>query len=193
MRSADWEVFKAINDQAGRFWILDKLSNAFVNDYLVPVGAALVLFSLWFWGRERSERERNQWVMVHAALSVGLAVLAVDLLNAYYFRDRPFVNHEVNLLFYQPTDSSFPSNPAAVVFAVAAAVGMAHPRLGAGVAALGLCQGLARVYAGVCYPLDVLGGAGIGVGAAIAAYVTLRLLEPLPQAFLGFWRGLYLA
>ena len=52
---------------------------------------------------------------------------------------------------------------------------------------------ISRVYAGVFYPLDVIGGAVIGTLVSLLAALALRLAEPVPSRVLRFARSLYLA
>ena len=80
----------------------------------------------------------------------------------------------VNLLFYQPTDSSFPSNSAAAAFAIAAAVWCVNRRIGTVLFIAAAIYGFSRVYVGVHYPADILGGAAI---ALIVTALTLRLRD----------------
>ena len=95
-----------------------------------------------------------------ALASMGLSGLTVFILNMFYFRPRPFVDLDVNLLFYRPTDSSFPANSAAAAFGIAFGIWSVNRRLGGFAIAVAGLYGLARVYAGVHYPLDILGGSG---------------------------------
>ena len=115
-----------------------------------------------------------------AGMGVGIANAAVKITNAFYFRHRPFDTYEVNLLFYPPTDSSFPANPVAITIAMATGVWMANRKIGAAMFVVALIYGFSRVYAGVFYPLDVLGGALIGLGAAYLVSLVLKLIEPVP-------------
>ena len=56
---------------------------------------------------------RNQVGVLVALASMAIASGSVFALNVVYFRDRPFVDLDVSLLFYEPTNSSFPANSAA--------------------------------------------------------------------------------
>ena len=83
-------------------------------------------------------------------------------------------------LFYAPTDSSFPSNPAAAAFAIAFAVWAVNRRVGSLLLMAAALYGFARVYSGVHYPLDIIAGAAI---ALVVTYLTFKikdLLEPIP-------------
>ncbi|MBI4301630.1 MAG: phosphatase PAP2 family protein [Chloroflexi bacterium] len=193
MQSFDLKLFYWINDLAGRVNIMDRFLTLMATDYFMPVLLSLILLGLWFAGRGVEQRERYQRVVILAVVSISLANLALFILNRLYFRPRPFVGHEVNMLFYPPTDSSFPSNPATVAFAVATAVWIGNHRGGVVLYALAALYSFARVYVGVHYPLDVVGGALIGGGISLITYRFLQLVEPLPTLFLKLARLLYLA
>lgn len=80
-------------------------------------------------------------------------------------RQRPYETDGVRRLIRPPTGSSFPSGHAAVGMAVmATAAERAYDRPRANLLrALGAYVGLSRVYVGVHYPSDVIGGAGLGL------------------------------
>ena len=176
MPDADEQVFLWINGLVGRFAPLDRVVEWIASDYLMPVSLALTLIGMWFMGRDRLERQRHQIGVFAALTAMGLSSLAVFIVNVFYFRDRPFVDHDVALLFYQPTDSSFPSNVVAATFGIGAAVWVVNRRLGTAVLVGAAVLGVSRVYAGVHYPLDVLAGAAIGI---VVAFLTLGLRELL--------------
>jgi len=163
-----------VNGWVGRPAILDGLMEVLVSDYMIPVLLSLVLLALWFHGDSNADRQRNQLISVAGAMSIGLSNLLISIFNTQFFRDRPFVHLDVALHFYEPTDSSFPANIAGVGFAVATSVFLCHRRLGAALYAVAAAWGVARIYAGVHYPSDILAGAAIGVVMAFAAVLAVR-------------------
>lgn len=193
MGAWDLALFRWINDRAGSLPVLDRLAVSIVNDYLVPLVLALALFVAWFLPQNAGYREAVQRKVLAAVGGLALANLAVEVLNFLYPRPRPFVEHQVHLLFYPPVDPSFPNNQAAVGFAVAAGLWAIDWRAGAAAYVLASLWALSRVYTGVSYPFDVLAGAVIGVLATVIAARLLRWLEPLPTLFLRWCRRWYLA
>ena len=82
----------------------------------------------------------------------------VRIFNEFYFRPRPFDSLDVELLFYPPTDSSFPANPIAIVIAMSAGAWMANKTVGYAMYTIAIGYGFARIYAGVFYPTDAVAG-----------------------------------
>ena len=193
MADADEAVFLWINDWVGRAPLFDSVMEWVVSDYLVPVVLTLTLVGLWFVGSDSATRQKHQIGVFVAVGALALANWTVFIINQLYMRDRPFVDHDVSLLFYQTTDPSFPANPAAASFAIAAAVWGVNRRVGTALFAVAGLFVFARVYAGVHYPLDVIAGAIIGIVIARLVFRLRHLLEPLPTMAIRAARILCLA
>jgi len=189
----DLWLFQLINGLAGKVAALDHLMRILVNDYFLPTGMCLVAIAMWFEGASPEERTRNQRGAMQAALALGLANLLLKTVNLFYFRERPFVHHQVNLLFYHPTDSSLPSNAAAIGFSIATAVWLHNRRFGLALYILAALFGFARIYCGVHYPLDILAGASVGAFAAGLLYLATPILRPGMQLVQAVARRLFLA
>lgn len=189
----DTEIVLWLNQWVGRFSTLDGAGKLIVGDYFIPVSISLLLLAMWFVGRDPRTRDANQRAVLRALIAVGFANLVVLIMNEHYFRARPFAEHELALIFYQPTDSSFPANPAAVAFAMASGMWQGSRKLGAFLYGLAVLWGLSRIYAGVFYPSDVVAGAFIGIAISYLVAVALRLIEPVPTLVLRVTRTLHLA
>lgn len=188
----DYRLFQLINQHAGQTPVLDAIMRLLVNDFVLPTAMALLVVGLWFAGVSPAERRPRQRAAMQAAASLLLANLIVKLINLVYFRPRPFEAHPVNLLFYRPSDSSLPSNPAAAGFSLAVAVWLAHRRAGGVLLALATAWSLARVYCGVHYPLDVLAGAAVGGAAACLIAWLAPVLEQLFDGLIDLGERLFL-
>ena len=130
MENADQALFIWLNGMAGSFALFDSVVGWIASDHLVPVGLSLTLVALWFTGLDKDVRERHQIGLLVALTSLALSSLAVLIINAFYDRPRPFEVLDVTLLFYRPTDPSFPANSAAAAFAMGAAIWLVNRRVG---------------------------------------------------------------
>lgn len=122
-----------------------------------------VLLGLVFRGRRPG--------IFQAALAIGLAALLADFAaKPVIARHRPFVSYTGFELTANPQRSgSFPSTHAAGAFAGAFALSRVFPELRGVLWIAASLVAFARVYVGVHYPLDVIGGAVIGLAAAAFA------------------------
>lgn len=193
MITIDENIFLWINGLAGHFAPLDWLMKGIANDYFILVGLCLVLLALWVWGGGVEQRDKNQKAVFCASISLGIAQGFVGICNALLFRERPFTELPTNLLFYQPTDSSFPSNSVAIVFAVAFAIFLANRKAGSFLLILACLHAFSRVYVGIHYPSDVLAGAAMGVFIAFVVTKIIRVLETWVNLAMNLARKLYLA
>jgi undecaprenyl-diphosphatase len=106
---------------------------------------------------------------------VGLAVLAADALaglaKAAVREKRP---SEPGALVTIPHSHSFPSGHTATATAAAVVLSALVPRLTPVFVLLAAAIAYSRVYVGVHYPLDLLGGAVIGAATALLLLAVAR-------------------
>ena len=189
----DWAVFKLINSLAGRSPLLDTIIRLLMNDYGLSTLLVLVPFGLWFSGDSPDDRERNQRGVLSTVVALVLGNLVVKAINLVYWRWRPFTYHEVTLLFYHPSDSSFPSNAATVGFCIAVSVWLFNRRAGLLLFVLASLFSVSRIAGGVHYPMDIVGGFCIGGLAAWLVGRKFRFLNRLWTPLIERMRWLVLA
>ncbi len=115
-------------------------------------------------------------------IAIALADWSSMGIKALVGRERPSAHYpEPKTLVPAPHDASFPSGHAATSFAAATLLAFAFPRLGPALFLLAAAVAFSRVYVGVHYPLDVIGGAVLGVLLAIALRRLVRVRQRLPQ------------
>ncbi|MFE3828806.1 phosphatase PAP2 family protein [Streptomyces sp. NPDC059092] len=150
---------------------------------------ALVLVALWCWWSVRRRGSAEDSVtavagLVWAPLAAGIALLVNIPIRGFVERPRPFVDHRnIEVLVTGKTDYSFVSDHATMAMAVAVGIFIAHRRFGMAAIGLALLEGFCRVYMGVHYPTDVIGGFALGTAVALLLTpLALALLTPLVSA-----------
>lgn len=129
-------------------------------------------------GGRRGRRAALRGVLALAATSASTN-LPAKLLTGRQRPDRTVVP-EVRLLARVPASTSFPSGHSASAFAFATAVGLELPRLRVPLFGLAGAVAYSRIYTGVHYPGDVLAGAAVGTGIALATTRSWPLPDPTP-------------
>jgi len=191
--NVDWALFQALNGLAGRWPAFDRLIQFLMNDYALTTALSALVVVLWLRGRTPEEREADQAAAVHIIVALLIASALVKGLNLVFFRLRPFTAHQVNLIFYHPSDSSLPSNSATVAFVFALGAGQRSRGLGALGVGMGVVLGLSRVIGGVHYPLDILAGVLLGSGSVLLVRRYSRFLAPLVRGVRALARLVLLA
>lgn len=162
-------AFLAVNQFAGQSRFFDTLVIGVAE--LMPYLFILVLVALWL-GKSIARKKSS----IIAGCSVLLGLSINHVVSWFYFHPRPFMqNLGTNLVSHAP-DSSFPSDHTTFLFCIAIYLLLdRHTRkLGGVLCLLSVLGGLARIYVGVHFPLDVLGAA---VVAGASAFLMLCLFE----------------
>lgn len=187
----DRELLLWLNGFAGSYKPFDNFISIIASDYLMPLLFSLSMFGLWFVGKGIAERRRYQFIVLLGISSIGLSNIAVFVINAIWSRPRPFLELEViNTVFYHATDPSFPANPVVIGFAAGSAAWLANRKFGYCLMGLSLIYGFSRVYSGVFYPTDIIGGAVVGI---VVTYLTIYLhsfFQPVSKLFIRTVQGL---
>jgi undecaprenyl-diphosphatase len=216
--SINESLFLAINSPAGHTPPLDALMPLLANDliFLLPL---LLLLLWWIPGGKTlataRERSSSREVILWGIAAVALALILNVAFGAIIVEPRPFITQHIQRLIPHAADDSFPSDHAAVSFAIAGALllrywmtlqvhalpaagspfssknapALSHGelsrlRFSCGLLAIfglifAIAVGYARIYVGVHYPLDIVGGAMIGLVSAWLVSLAHKLLQPI--------------
>lgn len=181
MNPFDAGVVSFLNSFARRSWAFDTFVSGVLDDDFIKSGIIVaLLWWVWFQTGER-EGEQREFVLfgiVSSLMAVGVArILALTL----PFRERPLHNPALHFRVPYGVDenvllnwSSFPSDHAALLFALVTTLFCASRRVGLlAFAHVFFVVGLTRVYLGYHYPTDILVGAVLGIAIASLSRITV--------------------
>lgn len=173
----DHTIFHFINNLIANpilNWIMPIVTNE--NNIAIP----LILFWLWllfFQGK------RGKIAAILLLLTLILTdVIAAQIIKPWFARIRPShaMLDNINLLMSKGGKYSFVSNHAANTMAAATIIGYFYKKWKSVVIIISIIVGFSRVYVGVHYPFDVLGGWLFGYTVAwgiLSIWVILKIRE----------------
>ena len=160
--------FRWFNDLAGHNVWLDRFM-VFAADKMGYLLILLVLVLFW-----KKDYFKKVILVSWGAAFIGRFVF-VSIARYFLYSPRPFLILEnVNQLMNHEIESSFPSGHATFYFALATTIFLTNRRWGSWYLGLTTLVVIARVIAGVHWPLDILGGAAIGILSAVLVHGLLK-------------------
>jgi len=151
----DFSIFQLINGFALRYLWLDALGIFFAQYLPYVLLACLGILLL-------KNFKRYSRMVFLSLISAAFGEVLVQIIRFFWYSPRPFVENSVNLLFSHPQTNSFPSGHTTFFFALSAVVYFHSKKLGIVFLGASFLIGIARVFAGLHWFSDILGGMIIG-------------------------------
>lgn len=134
----------------------------------------LASFLIWFmfaglWVAWAVDGKFRREQVLHALMATVLAWVFAQMIKSLFPSLRPFeMNGNPPLTLTVPGDGAFPSGHASAAFALATTMWLHNRKEGLVFVLVAVAIGIGRVLGNVHFPLDILGGAFIGVVVALA-------------------------
>lgn len=160
-------LFFLIFNLAGKSQLLDLLM-IFGAEYLIMLEIILIIY----FASNGLKLERKAFFVTCLGLFVSFIV--IFLIRLFYLEPRPFVSNNITPLIKLDPDATFPSVHTSIMATIAFSFTLVKSKLSL-ILILFMCWvGFARIFVGVHYPLDILGGIGVGL---ISSMIAKQLLE----------------
>lgn len=162
LQSFDLQIFNFLHQIAGS-GLTDFLARIF-GQYLPYLTISLfILLAL------KIKNLKTKWhLLFWAALSIILARgLIAEIMRFFWYRARPFIELEFEPVINHIASGSFPSGHMAVLFALVLPAFLISKRFGKWFLIFAILTGIARVIAGVHWPMDIVAGAVVGIFSSL--------------------------
>lgn len=144
------------------FYTLGQKLGASSVYFLANLLPGVLFFGLGLWSLATKHRMKTLTMFLSSLVSALAAWLLVDLLKSSFVNPRPFEVLNIIPIVATNLGDAWPSGHASFMSAWAAAFWLQDKRAGAVLLVGAVIVGLARIMAGVHYPLDVLTGWFLG-------------------------------
>ena len=162
-------LFLYINSFAGNNHILDLF-------FIISAKAMPYIFigiEVWLYFIAKRKTEA-----IFAFYSVVIGLFISQIIGIFYFHNRPFMDNLGVQLIHHQAENSFPSDHTTFLFAIAFSyLFFKLKKLAVISLILAFLGGIARVYVGVHYPFDIMGGIFVGFVASFIVFLLKDRLE----------------
>lgn len=160
--SLNTELFFQIFNLSGHNYFIDRLMIFGANELIFIT--FFIVFLLIILG---GPKERKAFLSIIIGLI--LAEIFIKITHICFFEVRPYITFNLVPLIKHLPDAAFPSTHTTIMATIALAYLFCKSKFSPLFLLLMLWVGLARIYVGVHYPLDILGGIVYGLASIFLA------------------------
>lgn len=167
-------------DNLSLFFFLFGLSNrSEFLDQLMVFGAEYVIYLtfvfIFILAIKGGFREKKALLL--SLICIPVVILIIKIIHLFFFEPRPFIVNDISPLVVYNADASFPSRHASIMSVIAFSYVYFKSKWTPIFLILLFWVGISRVYVGVHYPLDILGGILTAVISLIIAKQIVKFLK----------------
>lgn len=120
--------------------------------------------------------ERKAFILF--LISLPVLILLIKFIHLFYFEPRPYITNGIlPLISHTNADASFPSRHTSIAFIMALPYFYYKSRWATILILLATWVGISRIYVGVHYPLDIIGGVLVGIFSNLISLKTVKLIK----------------
>nr|WP_263326940.1 undecaprenyl-diphosphatase [Neobacillus sp. Marseille-Q6967] len=168
----DYEWFNLINSKVQHYPLLDTIMILFAE--YVQYAFILLILMLWL-----LNKNNFRVIAFQAMFAFTFAYSINRLIELFFYRERPFVSHEIIQLIEHSANSSFPSDHTTSAIVIAFTLWLSSYRYKHLWFFLALGVAFSRIWVGVHYPFDVVSGILNGIIIALCTHYFLFKVKPL--------------
>lgn len=169
-----------MDNNTSLFFLIFNLSNKSpFSDFLMIFGAETLIYLVFIlmlvltYKGKTSERK----ALILVLLSLPILVIIIKIIHLFYYETRPFIIYHFSPIIAYGDDASFPSRHASITSAIAFSYTYFKSKWASLFLLFMLWVGLSRIYVGVHYPLDILGGFIVGIISLVISKQIIKLIK----------------
>lgn len=167
-------------DNTGLFYLIFNLhGQSGVADNLMSFGATnfiyLLFLLVFILGIKGGTKEKKALILI--LVSLPIAIFLIKIIHIFFYEPRPFVAFHFSSLVPETPNASFPSRHATIAAILAFSYTYLKSKWAIFFLLTMIWIGIGRVYVGVHYPLDILGGFVIAIFSIVIGLTCLRSLR----------------
>jgi len=139
-----------------------------IAEYFIYIS---ILLGIIVFVKNKSERKN---IILYGAITFLIIIIITLIASNIFYDARPFVTDNVMPLILHPADNGFPSDHVLIAMGIAVVLFPFSKRFGIIAGIIAILIGVARIYAGVHHPIDIVGSILIAIGSATIGYYLFK-------------------